>query len=86
MSKKSAPLTFEPITTIVLSGRNNKELNLLGGLLTEADVPMEWFFDTNPEAYYGRKSVLTAICTHPVDPKSIEEILGHLTLWSPKCG
>lgn len=86
LSAKCAPQKFEPITTIILSARNSKELVILRALLAEAKIEQEWFFDTNPEAYYGPDPVLTAICTHPVHPATVDGILDHLPLWIPKCG
>lgn len=85
LQNKCAPDKFEPVTTIILSARNSKELVILRALLADASIDQEQFFDTNEEAYHGADPVLTAICTHPIHPAAVDGILDHLPLWSPKC-
>jgi hypothetical protein len=75
----SSPVAFEPITTIVLSARNEEEVaflaNVLGGRC-------ETFYDTNNE--YGGREVLTALCTYPEEKRFFDKMLGHLPLWDAK--
>lgn len=79
----AAPTHFEPITTVVLSARNDKELDLLAKLI-DCYYVCEVFYDTNDEAYGVDHKVLTAIATYPVSKEWTIGILDHLPLWDPK--
>lgn len=77
---------FKPITTIVLSVRNSKELDHIASMLNLVGVSSETFFDTNGEVYgwdeeNNETRVLTAVATHPVTPDDVKDVLSYLPLW-----
>lgn len=71
-----------PITTIVLSVRNSRELFKVWDDLVKYTL-VEHFRDSNPEFYGTKGQVLTAICTVPVTRSEVAEALGHLELYAP---
>jgi len=83
-----------PITTIVLSVRNSRELKMIrealiqDGLTSTAGIDAErryWvesFNDTNPPFYGTDAVVLTAICTTPVCKADVDAVIGHLELYA----
>ena len=82
----SGDLLVNPITTIVLSVRCNKELAFLRGVLQEHRRITEKFrvydfFDENSHFYGSPERVLTAVCTTPVEKSFVAPIIGHLELW-----
>lgn len=79
-----APCIPDPITTIVLSARNDKELKLLSLFMIEGHMAFESFHDENHHDYGSHNRSLTALCTYPTTPSSVDGILDHLPLWSPK--
>jgi hypothetical protein len=76
---------FEPITTIVLSVRDSAELHHISYVLGLAKIERAEFWDTNEEAYGPLAAVMTAVCTHPIEPEQRENLLDHLPLWTPRC-
>ena len=88
---------FKTTTTIVLSARNSKELDLLRRMLIEhssggieamnSENPPEekfgvcWFYDINAPFYGTDAGVQTAVCTTPVFAYQVEAVLGHLELY-----
>lgn len=85
---------WKPITTIILSVKNSKEMDHIQHVLGLGSVAYESFLDENDE--YGWKynahgiasteaSVVTALCTHPIEPSEREGLLDHLPLWTPRC-
>lgn len=70
-----------PITTIVLSARNSRELAKLFDELEEY-VTMFAFQDHNPDFYESHFTPVTAIATVPVTKSQIDEVIGHLELYS----
>lgn len=78
-------LFFFPITTIILSCRDNYELHHIKNLLRyKTDVLFQTFEDTNPEVY-GAGEVLTALATMPATPEQVMGILDYLPLAFSKC-
>lgn len=69
-----------PITTIILSARDVKEMEHVGKLLVRKKVAVTSFRDSNPD-YGAEVSIVTAICTEPVYKKQVEGILDYLPLW-----
>ena len=79
-----AHLSYEPITTIILSCRDSFELEHCYNLLRDvAGVEAYKFHDTNPEVY-GDGDVVTAFATVPVTASSMVGIIDYLPLWSPE--
>lgn len=71
----------EPITTIVLSARNSRELRKLHNELYRY-TPVFAFHDSNPDFYGSEFKPMTAIATVPVTKSQIDEVIGHLELYS----
>lgn len=78
------PKDFEPITTIVLSARNAKEIEMLYKIMLFVLGKGEIFYDTNDADYGKDMKNATAVCTYPVFKHAVEGILDHLPLWDPK--
>jgi Peptidyl-tRNA hydrolase PTH2 len=72
---------YETTTTILLDCRDSYELYHVIGLLNRARILNELFYDKNDEAYGPIGNILTAVATHPVDPKKVYHILGYLPLF-----
>ena len=72
---------FSPITTIVLSVRNSKELAKTYRELS-ALVPTYAFCDTNEPVYGTPAEQLTALCTIPVLQSDVDDAIGHLELYA----
>jgi hypothetical protein len=73
---------YEPITTILLSCRDTRELLHVIDLLTRARIQHERFYDKNEPAYgLGTGHILTAVATHPIQPSKVDHILGYLPLF-----
>ena len=78
---------FDPITTIVLAARNSAELKNAVKWLAQANIDIQMFWDKNEQAYgVGKQQapvhVMTAICTHPIDPAKTKGVIDHLPLWA----
>lgn len=71
-----------PITTIVLSVRNSRELAKVWDELYGPTLASR-FYDENPDFYGTSSSVLTAVCTFPATRSDVEHALGHLELYEP---
>jgi hypothetical protein len=82
--KDGTNLLIAPITTIVLSVRNSRELDFMQKVLRrhgrEAKKPYSVyeFFDENLLLYGTKAGVKSVICTTPVDRAVIAEVVGHL--------
>ena len=78
---------FTPITTIVLSARDSKELQHIRFVIDIVGIKAEAFYDENEDVYGWNgdelHKVLTAVATHPVDPVAVTGVLDHLPLWKP---
>lgn len=73
--------TFEPITTIVLSCRDSKELAHIANLLEKAKIGYEVFYDTDqPDYGDSTYKVPTALCTHPTVGDYLTGITDYLPL------
>jgi hypothetical protein len=70
-----------PVTTIVLSARDSKEMEHIEGLLEIAGLSYTTFYDTNEPVYGKYNEVLTAICTEPVYPHEVHGITDYLPLF-----
>jgi hypothetical protein len=81
---------YQPITTIVLSVKDSKELEHIQKMLYRLKYRHDCFFDTNEEVYgYNHVtnapySLMTALATYPITQSEISDVLGYLPLWSPK--
>jgi hypothetical protein len=85
---------LEPITTIVLSVRNSRELKMIREALVQDSLTgtagiegncryrVQSFQDSNPPFYGTEESVLTAICTTPVCKADVDAVIGHLELYA----
>jgi hypothetical protein len=76
--QQAGPTAFVPFTTIILSTKDDQ------GLLSAwASCPVRYvrFFDTNSDAYGPGESVMTALCTFPVEPSEMRGEFDHLPLW-----
>jgi peptidyl-tRNA hydrolase len=83
-----------PITTIVLSVRNSRELKMIrealindsltgtAGIESDRRYNVSSFHDSNPPFYGTEESVLTAICTTPVCKADVDAVIGHLELYA----
>lgn len=71
----------KPVTTIVLSVRNSRELDKVYGELSQ--VATTWRFEDDNEPFYGtKKRVLTALAIGPlVKTTQIDDAIGHLDLY-----
>ena len=72
-----------PITTIVLSVRNSRELRKVEQelwALEEEGMYISAFQDSDEKFYGTKDKVLTAICTCPCTKDMISEAIGHLEL------
>jgi hypothetical protein len=70
--------TYQDITTIVLTARNNKELDMLARTLAP-QLDFWEFRDHNPEFYKKKDRVLTALCFY-AKPTLAQEFIAHLPL------
>jgi hypothetical protein len=84
-------VTYQPITTIILSCRDSFELEHTYNLLRDhAGVAAYKFEDTNLDVYCTgcrqpcRGEVTTAFATVPVDKQEVLGYLDYLPLWTPK--
>ena len=81
--KQPRPLgfLFQPITTIVLSCRDSRELLHIQRLLTYNKIKFEEFLDTNQPDYGDPNlEVRTAVATHPVEIADVVGITDYLPL------
>ena len=76
--RKPAPI--KSITTIILSVDNSYQLAFYALQLADAGIHVDAFYDTNPAAY-GSGEIRMAICTVPVKPGRVRDILKQLPLW-----
>lgn len=81
---------LQPITTIVLSVKDSKELRHIQRMLERLNILHAFFVDTNEDVYGWNHAsnapyrLTTAVATFPVTKFEIDDVLGHLPLWSPK--
>jgi hypothetical protein len=83
-------LPYEEITTIVLSARNSRELDMVqerlidyrSGLFNHGEAfTVHEFKDTNKPLYKSQRKVKTIICTSPVLKTDVDGAIGHLELY-----
>jgi hypothetical protein len=68
------------LTTIVKTCRDSYELHHVQRLCDLRGIHTYNFQDRNPEVY-GEGRVTTAMCTEPIDPTFVMEVLDYLPLW-----
>lgn len=83
---KSAVVLMEnnPITSIILEARDERELVHISNLCTEKNIPIVEFLDDNENIYGPGIKVFTAISIGPVKPEDVEGITDYLPLWKPE--
>lgn len=71
-----------PVTTIILSVPDIYQLEFRQRLIESLGVVCYNFYDVNEE--YGNGTVLTAICTVPVEREKLYGAIDYLPLWDGK--
>jgi peptidyl-tRNA hydrolase len=74
-------LRFDRITTIVLSVRNSRELDMIHDSLDQHLVLVYEFLDHNPAFYGTQSNIKTALCTQPIIKDEVDAVIGHLELY-----
>ena len=77
---EESPTGDEPITTIVLTVRNSKELSKVLRELNYGEIAYSTFHDQDEKFYGTKDDVFTAICTWPCTKDQVDDIIGHLEL------